>query len=161
MNSKTYKSPLSQKPVFNSGVCPVQQVDKKNQWLLLKKDGSEIVLPDNISRVSNFKDGLALAQIDYWQWCYIDVTGKKVFTHLKPDANTIGGLEFRPLRCNRRAYDDRSESKTGFIDKTGKVVIPAKYTKVRDFTDDLAIVWEGWSDKVVKVIDVTGREISL
>jgi hypothetical protein len=159
LNGKTYKSPLNQKPVFNSGVCPVQQVDKEKQWILLKKDGSEIVLPNNISRVSNFKDGLALAEID-WQWCYIDVTGKKVFPQLKPNANTIV-LDVKPLRCNRRAYDDGNEYKKGFIDKTGKVVIPAKYTRVRDFTDNLAIVSEDWDDKVVKVIDVTGREISI
>ena len=155
VNNKKYKSPLSQKPHFNSGVCPVQQIDNQDQWLLLKKDGSEIVLPKNVSFVSNFQDGLALAKIDY-VGCYIDVTGKKVFPHLKPNLLSFI-LDVRPLRFNRRAYDDGNEYKRGFIDKTGKIVIPAKYDKVRDFTDDLAIVKE---DNTLKVIDVNGRVIS-
>lgn len=149
VNTKKYMGTLA--PVFNSGVCPVRPADVYDQWILLKEDGSEIILPKNVTNVTKFENGVALANID-WNWCYIDVMGKRIYPQLKPDGN------IRPLRCNRRAYFDHDTYRWGFIDKNGKVVIPPKFANVRDFTDDLAIVQK---DREIRVIDVTGREISI
>ena len=48
------------------------------------------------------------------------------------------------------------EGKWGYIDKTGREVIPCKYGYARDFSEGLAIVWK--SDKC-GYIDNTGREV--
>ncbi|HAS41114.1 MAG TPA: hypothetical protein DCS93_11580 [Microscillaceae bacterium] len=77
---------------------------------------------------------------------FIDKTGKTVLS--------------LPLSIDRveSFYDGRAriikEGKRGFIDKTGKVVIPTQYDKARDFVNGLAIV-----EKNGKVggIDTTGK----
>lgn len=153
VSNKTYTGEMAIYPLFNSGVCPVRPAGVYDQWVLLKKDGSEIVLPKNITQVTNFDNGVALAKID-GDWCYIDVTGKRIYRHL----NLGNEWNIRPLRCDRRAYFDHDTYRWGFIDKNGKVVIPPNFANVRDFTDDLAIVQR---DRKIRVIDATGREISI
>ena len=50
----------------------------------------------------------------------------------------------------------RLNSKYGFIDKTGKEVIPLKYDNAFDFSEGLALVW---LNEKCGYIDKTGKEV--
>lgn len=69
-----------------------------------------------------------------------------------------GTWEFHEGLAKLWLYEDSSGSPTGtgFIDWTGKVVVPAKYDGAGDFTEGFAAVWK--NDKV-GFIDKTGKEV--
>jgi hypothetical protein len=94
------------------------------------------VIPPQFSTAESFSGGLAhvtTSTSDGPVDAYIDKTGKIMFT-LSPD---LRGESFSEGLA--RVYS-RSKDRYGFIDTTGKLVIPVKYVSAKDFSEGLSAV---------------------
>lgn len=81
------------------------------------------------------------------QWKYVSPTGKEIFPEVyggKQYGETNGDPNsyIRPMRNGMVAFADFSsyDTRWGFFDKKGKVIVRGKYAKVHDFQDGLAAV---------------------
>lgn len=131
------------KPRFNGGVCAVRDTvpasgsgwSAKYRWYILKKTGERIALDPKIKAVSNFCDGLAVAEADGERTkFFINDRGERVLTALK-----MNTFEVFPLVENLRIFRNET-GKYGYIDGSGRVVIEAKYSNVRNFSNNHALV---------------------
>ena len=115
---------------FSEGLAAVMLEDK---YGYIDRSG-KMVIPPQFSDAGPFSEGLAAVQIDSTgdQEGYIDKSGKLVIT----------GAEFSVARAfseGLAAVQGKNE-KYGFIDKTGKFVIPPQFLRVGDFSEGLAAV---------------------
>ena len=127
-----------------------------------KDRNGRIVIPKVYPKAKPFHDGLAAVRVDDKRWGFIDRSRKMV---IAPDdkyeyGNFSEGLcVVRPCRTEEiKALAEKTDWKQvssdeirkikvperggecGFIDKTGKLVIPMKYETAEDFKDGLALV---------------------
>ena len=132
----------------------------------------------NVYAVGDYQDGVACyitkttgTLIDKYVMHYIDVNGNQVFKNLTDQMGQVGisrksMLFTRPLRdglvafCVPNDKSDATSSLWGFRDKAGKVVIPAKYDEVQDFSNGLAAVATGTlGDRKWGYIDAKGNMV--
>lgn len=138
------------RPRFDKGHCTIAKETKTSSgrsvltWYVLDKKGVASKIAGDVIRVSQFCDGYAAVIKRVGNACkyaYINSKGFEVFpgvgrvtreSHYCPDP--------RPFTDGRAAFYDFAKRKYGFIDKTGRVVIPAIYSEVADFSEGLAAV---------------------
>lgn len=138
------------RPRFDKGCCTIAKETKTSSgrsvltWYVLDKKGLTSKIAGDIVRVSQFCDGYAavIKRVgSAYKYAYINAKGLEVFpgvgratreSHYCPDP--------RPYQEGRAAFYDFTKKKYGFIDKTGRVVIPAIYSEVADFSEGLAAV---------------------
>lgn len=136
------------KPHFGGGYCLVaKRIDSYEYWYVIDKNGNVTAdLGKNIDRVTPFnKDGYAnivIKEGGEYKVMVIDGHGREVFPHLskKPVYNSLYPYILDPFYEGLAAYKDQSSGKWGFINKTGKIIIPAQYEFVDKFTEGLAAV---------------------
>ena len=136
-------------------------------------------IQEDVYDFSSFKDGVSFLLYEvmskekhninnYVKCMYVDVNGNKVFPNLsKPWENntTIYATEkikTRPLCDGLAAFavPDKNGQKWGFRDAQGKVVVPAKYKEVRDFSNGLAAIASNESGNIKwGFIDKSGKEV--
>jgi len=128
--------------VYHEGLALVQT---KKRWIYLDRDG-KTALGLKADRAHAFSEGLAAIQRK-GQWDFIDKTGKTVIGPLqfKAVGDFSDGLAwFRIERKTDWKFPDGTpmgmEYPKGFIDKSGRVVIPPQYFEVTDFRDGIALV---------------------
>jgi hypothetical protein len=111
------------------------------------KDG-KLLLELEGSGFSNFKDDLAMVQIDGNSY----FINKKGEIKIKPEKPEFEYFQFSDGLA--RVLSKDSDRKSGFIDKSGKIVIPIKYYELNDFNEGLAAYQDnnGWG-----FIDKNGR----
>lgn len=157
-------------PRFNGGVAVAKRAKAnaagKKIICLLYRDGAVRELDASYSDVSQFCDGLAMVKKKVNSkdtYFFINARGEKVFPTLTVyDDSGYGENPVRPLRDGLRAYA-AAYRKWGYIDASGKVVIPAKYLKARDFHDGYA--WVTVGDKTMggaekcQLIDTRGNVV--
>lgn len=129
---------------FSDGLAKVEINDN---WGYINTVGDEIV-PCKYRRLGNFSEDLAPAMWPgdtWWDFGYIDKSGRVVFSCSDYGGSFSDGLARIEL-----------SGKYGFIDRTGKQVVPCKYDHAWDFDHGLAVVSLNgkWG-----VIDSTGKEI--
>lgn len=125
----------------------------------------KIIIEPKYDDVSVFKDGLARVEL-YGQFGFIDKTGQ-VIIPIKYESGTsrifedssyfdviVAGLTDKIK--NSDLIKAKLNGKYGFINKTGKEVIPFKYELAENFLEDLAVVS---SNEKYGFIDQTGKEI--
>lgn len=153
-------------PTFSGGVAPARRAKANAQGkkpvCLLYKDGRVKELDPAIEQVSTFVDGVALATKNSSMsnsYFYINARGERLWPAL-----TVYGRSdeaARPLCDGLRAWRG-TDGTWGYIDKAGKVVLAAKYSGVRDFSDGFAWVVAG-ADMMGKgqltLIDKTGKAV--
>lgn len=123
--------------------------------------GEEIVNP-KYHKVKDFSEGMAAVCImedGTEKWGYINETGKEVTAFIYGDA-----LPFSEGLAAARPIGKTWDAFYGFIDKTGKLVVPHLYPFVFDTN-----MWDGWmfkngkakvyKDKRIFFIDKTGKEL--
>ena len=126
---------------FSEGLAKVKS---GNAWGYIDKTG-KVVIPVKYKEISEFSDGLLNADGNI-----IDKTGKVIVKY-----SWVGELSEGLARV-------KSGNAWGYIDKTGKVVIPVEYYRAEDFSGGFAIVsnneysrgGEWWG-----VIDKTGKQV--
>ena len=125
------------------------------------KNGNIIIPPhsyaiESTPTVMDFSDGAAWARKDN-RWHAVDNTGKHLFTlekNLVPEED--GKSDFHEGLA--RVYDKETK-KYGYVDKTGKVVIPFEHDyQAGNFYDGLAVAYDatnayyGYMDKTGKIV---------
>lgn len=125
------------------------------------KNGNIIIPPHSYAiesdpTVMDFSDGAAWARKDN-RWHAVDNTGKYLFTlekNVVPEED--GKSDFHEGLA--RVYDKETK-KYGYVDKTGKVVIPFEHDyRAGNFYDGLAVTYDatnayyGYMDKTGKVV---------
>jgi len=106
---------------FSEGLARVQNDDK---WGYIDKTG-KVVIPVEYKEISEFSEGLLKADGDI-----IDKAGKIIAKYSR-----VGELSEGLARVQ-----SGSSYKWGYIDKTGKVVIPVEYSSADDFSEGFAVV---------------------
>lgn len=130
-------------PVVKDGKCGY--IDRTGQ----------IIIAPQFDRCEPFSDGLALARIGCHH-AYVDRAGKVViqldcgqFTLAFPFSEGMAVV-------GQRGPGDAIEDTLGFIDKTGKVVIPLQFDEARAFAEGLAVAAvrhsRGYIDKSGKFV---------
>ena len=152
IDGKEWKA--ADEPHFNNGVCAVQDPTSK-QWFVLNKDGKTIPLAKNITKVTNFMDGVAIASLGYSGYFFINDKGQKVFPAAVPDKDEIYPL----IDGNRRLFYGKGGY--GFIDAQGNVVIKPQYEEARNYGSGVAVVfsYEKTQNKYW-LIDKQGKKVS-
>jgi WG containing repeat len=111
----------------------------------------EVVVPPAYDQLENYSDGLACAQMDAgggnYQVSFIDVDGKVAI----------------PYKASNNAQDFHDglvqfteAGKMGYMDTTGKIIIPAKFDEADSFENGYARVAVG--DEAY-IIDKAGQRI--
>ena|GEM_PF-1365259 len=142
---------ISRAQPFSDGVAVV--VDGDEQSFVIDKTGHSIIPPRKIF-ISPFTEGLAsfeekteeivepLPSSERKSWVF----------GMKPDE-----FKIEPVRRN---YYHPSQNKSGYIDKTGKIVVSPRFDSAESFTNGLAIVGNrmaGENDIRYGLIDKTGQ----
>ena len=141
-------------PKFYNGVIPAKLTQNYKSFFAVLNTRGEMVkqLKDVTELGENFVDGYvpAFKAIPLSATRrkvvlrYYDTTGKEVLPNLWQDVTgTIGMLqEMRPFCDGLSCYYDYKTRRYGYFDKTGKIVVAAKYAKAHDFSEGLAWVSE-------------------
>ncbi|MGH9946350.1 MAG: WG repeat-containing protein [Pyrinomonadaceae bacterium] len=140
---------------FSEGLAAVR--NDKNQWGYIDKSG-KVIVDFRFASAGDFSEGLARIQIkgtDAWNGLtgYIDKKGRMV---IKPRfvVNELKMPEFGYFSEGLAVFE--KDNKMGFIDRSGKVAIEAKYDAAHPFSEGLANVAIGqkWG-----FIDRSGRQV--
>ena len=136
-------------------------------WYVINKQGRAIKLNAKIIDSAPFnKDGYALiiktVNDQYSKCTYIDRQGREVFPALAQTMLTVGAQcpeEARPFSDGLAAFYDMDKRRYGFFNKAGKIVCPATYLKVQDFSEGLAAVKVPENGGRWGFIDVSGNMV--
>lgn len=129
---------------FSEGLAAVQE---KGKWGYIDKTG-QMVVPPQFDAGGPFSEGLAQIQIGK-KMGYIDRTGKMAIEprfeldtqQEDPDEKIeMTGKFVDGLACVRFAVGPESNAGWGFIDKSGRFIIPPKYENADMFSEGLAAV---------------------
>lgn len=121
---------------------------KDNQCGYIDREG-RAVHPFKLYAATHFSEGLALIGIDGVKMAYIDKTMRVVFNMKEGE---YGGEFHEGLATIRVGV----RGKYGYMNRTGRVVIPAEYDDARDFSEGLALVAK---DEQYGFIDRTGKVV--
>lgn len=114
-------------------------------WYILDKKGNTIKLKYDIADATPFnEDGIAaiIARSNYTERRvkYINTKGVEVYIGLSRGQYNYAVPEIGAIRDGLAKFYDTSNKKYGYIDKQGKIVIPAQFVYADDFSEGLAIV---------------------
>ena len=116
----------------------------------INKNGEELI-PAQYKKASDFHEGLALVEDLNGKQMFINKSGEKI-AEIDSEYWCIDGInDGLALVSQNSGYVSY-----GYIDKTGKVVIPLKYSEARPFSEGLAYVS---NDSFKGFIDVNGHEV--
>jgi WG containing repeat len=130
-------------------------VQIKGGWGYIDQNGS-VVIPPRFRSATPFREGLAKVRGDMGA-AFIDKEGQLVIQerpgfHFSTDQ--VGGFsDGRAMFLTTAEWTD--ESLVGFMNRTGKVVIPPQFNHVCQFSEGLAAV--GLPDRKLGFIDLSGK----
>ncbi len=130
--------------VYAEGLKPFMNADERVGYA--DRDGTTVIEPQFLF-AENFSDGLAQVLAEGEGTSYIDKTGTRV---LVPPSHSWRWGDFREGMARvgvGESYPDQ-DLKWGYMDTTGKLIIPAQFDDAEDFSEGLARVKiKGASDK--------------
>jgi hypothetical protein len=165
-----FGSPDGKVAGFSEGLEWYRESKPDAKTVIFDKKGQTVFeLDAKKEAVGGFSDGLLLVRMkgddhsesdrsyyerypDYQNY-YYDTSGKVVF---KMDDDKRFATPFHDGLARIANYEGENDDK-GYIDKTGKEVIPLKYKKAGDFSEGLAAVSEGGG--AYGFIDKTGKMV--
>lgn len=140
------------KPRFGGGYCTVAKTEegtlglKKQSWYVLDKKGNAVKISGDVVKVSHFVDGYAtvlkrIGRTNSYRYTYINGKGMEVFPALaRTTYESYHSPAPHPFKDDRALFYDISKRKYGFINRAGRIVIPAIYLNAQDFSEGLAAV---------------------
>lgn len=131
---------------FSGGMAAVLRDENHSGFI---DSAGKLVIPMKFSAAASFSDGLAAVADSTGKWGWIDKTG--VFV-IPPQFD--GGGEFHEDMCRFSRKDQAGFLKAGYLDKSGRVVVEATYILGHDYSEELALVWDG---KIRRYLDKTGK----
>lgn len=111
----------------------------------------EEVIPIKYKRAEPFGDEWALVEDENGKQTFIDKTGNTVFP-VDEDIICFGAFHDGLIKCTSR----ENQYVYGFMNKSGEMAIPAKYSWVRDYSEGMAFVQD---DGHKAFIDTEGHEV--
>ena len=133
---------------FSEGLAAVS--DKNGTGFVNRK--GEPVIPTQFQTTRAFSDGLAVVEKKDDTYAYIDKTGKIVI-----DASKYRYVDFFSEGMARVWKVEGNTRRCGFIDKTGKEVIPCQYDWVGHFIDGVTYVLQ---NQQLWTMDKTGKKLN-
>lgn len=139
-------------PKFGKDAALLFKTDPKNrynkQWYIVNRHGGAIRITAKLVGHTPFNDsGYAIVVKSaggmFSRAVYIDSRGREVFPSIAQSVVTLSPNipdECRPFRDGLAAYYDVSKRLWGFINQAGRIVVPAIYNAVQDFSDGMAAV---------------------
>lgn len=162
---------------FNSGRVAIRDA-QNNEAVIYDRNFQVVERLKDVEMITNFCDGVALCvqasnnrlANPFSTISYIDPDGNKIMQNLSSQLNTMGSGKqaanaIRPLRDGLAAFcisddDSATDVKWGFRDAQGRVVIPAQFAEVQDFSNGLAAVCSGdYGNNKWGFIDTTGNMV--
>ena len=134
---------------FSEGLAAVR--DEKNDMGYVNRKG-EPVIPAQFKTTRAFSDGLAVVKKTDGTYAYIDKTGK-----IAIDASQYSSV--LPFYEGLAMVRSRNTHKAGFIDKTGKEVIPCQYRWAGYFRNGVTYATD--TEGKNWLIDKTGKKLKL
>lgn len=125
---------------FADGLAQVM-IDGKYGFI---NTNNEVIIPAEYPQALNLRGGFAKAEVGDNQWVLFDSHGTKLSSYENIFYFTEGRAEFQ------------KDGKYGFLDESGKEVIPAIYEKADAFTESLSAVKK---DGKYGAIDKSGKEL--
>lgn len=107
--------------------------------------------------IKPFTEDLAIAKLNDTSWCIINKSGDEVVAIKKPYLEINGFSE--GLALVQFGHHNVNDNTYGYIDKTGKEVIPVIYCEAQDFNDGLAPVCKKDDPEKCGYIDSTMKEV--
>ena len=125
----------------------------------------KIVLPAKYYYAEFFSDGLAYIENGHWNnkdffWGFIDKKGKMIIRNkgFFPHAGFFqDGMTIVDYRDSRGGEGDGTY---GYMNKTGKIVLPIKYWSASSFTEGVAFVGLQSDFQSYRLINKTGKVVS-
>lgn len=147
-----WHAPSYEKPKFVGGLTIVKEIipikdklalaTREEKWYILNKEGETIQLDYPIYQATSFNEdgiaGILIHENFKYRLRYINSKGEIVFSHLSGLCNQLRNIG--SLHDGLATYYDDRTSMYGYINKEGKIVIPAQYDYAEDFSEGLAIV---------------------
>lgn len=140
-------------PAFQQGVCPLSIPGKG--YIIINKSGKIVVRLPETRKLSPFIDGIAtgflsvknpkkstpLQPVYDIKAVFLNMKGQVIWTHLATSIQPFDQLKpMRPFNNGLAAYYDYVKRKWGYINKEGKIMIPAVLEEAKDFSEGLAAV---------------------
>ncbi|RZJ33827.1 MAG: WG repeat-containing protein [Flavobacterium sp.] len=135
--------------IFRDGIALVKSSGDNGKWGYINEDGKYVINP-TYARATIFNEGLAWVVSENGAPVAIDVKGATKFS--MQDAQNV-----RIFRESLAAFSkqDSIGEKWGFVDKTGKIVIPAQFESAGNFHDGKCFVKN--KDGKFGYIDTSGK----
>lgn len=139
-----YANENMRNPHFGGDACTVTRiVDKQEQWYVIDKAGKSYRVP-GVIHMSNYCTGYAQAVKlvnGKRKIVYLNSKGQEVFPNLSRMAGVMEqAVEPFPFSEGLMRYYDRDKRKFGYVDTSGKIVIPTVFDDARDFSEGVAAV---------------------
>lgn len=137
---------------FTDGMAKVAKNNNEHGFV---NEAGVLVIPCDYRIAYDFRDGFTAARREYDSASphdILDKTGKVV--------GTTNGVRFASNAgngCFKIQLDEGSSRRYGFVDYTGKEIVPCKYYEVRDFSGGVAVVET--FDRKLGFVDTSGAEI--
>ena len=121
---------------FTNGMAKVRAKSSgMGKYGFLNENGV-LAVPCQYSSAEDFRDGYALVQAQYdGPWNIIDKAGNVTGTIDKDKKPSNAGNG-----CFKISSYESGRSRSGFVDATGKEIVPCKYAEVKDFSGGVALV---------------------
>lgn len=140
-------------PQFHAGYCVfrVEYTNAHTTYTIIDTQGNKTPLPSSTCYCSDFVEGgYALKFVQdkiNLRPVYINGKGQEIMSGIYAGkkvymGSVSGDVNYyaRPRCCGMTAFYDFDKQLWGFANASGKIVIPAKFEKVHDFSEDLAAV---------------------
>jgi hypothetical protein len=119
-----------------------------------------LVIPYQFAWASDFHEGLAAVALAKGKYGFIDKTGRLVLQAegwLSIDDFSEGLAAVQVEVTDNSVYRGYKDRKYGFIDHSGKFVIPPSYSKVQKFSQGRALFFQPGKNPVYGFIDSQGQ----
>ena len=133
---------------FSEGLAVVR--DKNGEGYVNRK--GEVVIALQFEEAAPFSEGLAVVKKKDGTYAYIDETGKTVIDASKYSSISLFYEGLAKVR-------DRNTRQAGFIDKTGREVIPCRYQWAGYFRN--GVTYASDAEEKTWLIDKTGKKLKL
>ncbi|MBX7220728.1 MAG: WG repeat-containing protein [Blastocatellia bacterium] len=142
---------------FSEGLAAVRKF-RSDKYGYINRQG-KVVVPFLLTVANPFHDGLALVTLEKGNLGFIDQTGRLALSNPKwlDIADFSEGLAaVQVMVRNNRLYQGSQEELYGFIDRTGKFVIPPRFANVRRFAQGRAVFVQYGTNHGYGYLDTTG-----
>jgi hypothetical protein len=118
---------------FSEGIAAVKINGK---WGYIDTTGNLVVPPEYIT-ANDFANGIAGVEQSKNKWFFVDKKGNTAIS-VNKDYTFVGQYSSNLIRVRTGEVTDNLHVKWGFVDSTGRKVIPSKFNDVADFSEGLA-----------------------